>query len=101
MHAAMAQIPRQMRQEALYVLTFAVPTDETIHRERVAEVVQARPTGAARWALQARLLPPPFEYELGGLTQDGPTLMIRQESIVQRARSFPVVLLAIAPEDAG
>ena len=72
----MAQVRRQMGQETLHVFPLAVPADQAIHREGVAEVVQARPEGSARRALQPGLLPHPLEYEFGGLAQNRPTPMI-------------------------
>src|SRR3989442_5437819 len=74
-HAAMAQVRRQMGQETLHVLPLAVPADEAIHRERVTEVVQARPEGSAHRTLQPGLLPHALEDKFGGLAQDRPTLM--------------------------
>lgn len=68
-----------MRQESLYVFALAVPTDQSIHRERVPKIVQPRAERAARWALQAGLLSHAFEHQLRGLTGDGPPVAIGQK----------------------
>jgi hypothetical protein len=35
-HAVVSEVRRQVRQQPLHVLTLAVPTDQSIQRERVA-----------------------------------------------------------------
>ena len=88
LHAAVSEVRRQVRQQPLHVLALTVPTDQSIQRERVAEVVQAwseRPTGRP---LQPGLLPDALEDQLGRLAQDATTVQSARNEVSSRRAGF-------------